>query len=135
MTPMQTFAAWRADLEGELVEGNESLELAKVNLVTAEEALRLAREDHALMQSALAPLTTPVSTWTGQLVESPIAPPLALRVRDADRGIHGLEGEVVRAQLVVDEARRTVAQLELSLAQLDQVTPAANLEATAEIHQ
>jgi hypothetical protein len=128
MTPMETFAAWRADIEAELLHANAELEGATDNLATTGAELRTALANRAALTALLEPLSSPIDGDTGYRLVPKIASPLAIRQRDGDREIHRLEGAVALARGVLEQAGRTVAELELALTQLDNLSTPANLE-------
>lgn len=129
MTPVEQFAAWRAELSLELDETSEKLKAERARLAVAEVAYREAREANAALQKFAK------DAFATLLVNNGIAGPLHARLLDArDEILKGPEGERggARAATLALEDRNTqlrdaINQIDVALtgARVTQLRPAA----------
>jgi hypothetical protein len=120
----QEFAAMRAELEAELI-------AARQHLVDAEAASIEAVATRAACEAACHALQEPVAP-----LGNTIGGALASQVADKTRFLRSATGDVTRAAMAADGARRRVADLETSIAQLaNLITPLEPADELVEVAQ
>jgi hypothetical protein len=106
------FAAWRAEIEAELLETQQALADAHVSLREACAACEVAEAARHDLYDAVAGLRQPVS-WA-----------LSARVRFADQDVGPAQGAVAQARGLIKACREKVADLEQALTEIAQLMPA-----------
>jgi hypothetical protein len=117
MTPAETIATWRAEIEAEIAEAERDLAEAEAALIAAAEARDAAQIDHRRIAAMIADLVPPDDAHRLWGSQKPAAPASLLRRGDpAARAATQAEGAVALAKQLVANAKYRLADTREALA-------------------
>ena len=117
---MTEFETMRAEFEAELIEARACVTQAETAAAAAVAAHAAAHARCTDAQTAIAPLGNAVTNT------------IAGRLTALDRDLRSAVGDVTRSGMVADQARNRVADLELSIEQVERLMKPAGAEPDAE---